>query len=207
MKAQDYDYFVGWFDLLAVTHRLLAAEDLRAKMRAEYFDILRPYPVEAVQSAYETLRRRAKKWPVPADWCEALPPCGAAARLPLMTVDEMRDTTHAEALGYEASALCACAECMAADATHLYPRFVPRLDSDGQVFERRHPDRQGKPVVIGRWVHGAELKRWYRTRGDFYEKFKQLRAQELAAQVARRHPEARMQRLVTEARAVTAEVT
>lgn len=166
MDAEHFDTFGDWFDVLAVTHRLTASEDLRVRMKAEYFDVLRPYPLEAVASSYESLRRKMKKWPVPADWLENLPPFGSVMRLPLASPEEIAENDEAEKLGYERAHVCTCQACVAADC-FLPPRYVPRI-YDGAMIERRHPTKQGRPLLLGRWIHGEELKRWYRARANFY---------------------------------------
>ena len=174
MQSQDFNQFCEWFDVLAVTHRLACTEDLRGKMKAEYFQVLQPYPMEVVESAYQTLRRKMKKWPVPADWLEAMPPFGGVARLPLMTAAEQREHDHAEALGYEAEGVCACPLC-AAEGVVMPPRYVPRQDRDGNFFERRHPSKQGHAALLGRWIHGKELRAWWTARAKFYEKLQSLK--------------------------------
>lgn len=200
MDANHLSKFSEWFDVLAVTHRLQATEDQRGRMQAEYFDVLRPYPLEAVASAYESLRRKMKKWPVPADWLENLPPFGSTARLPLASPSEVRENDEAEKLGYEAAAICHCALCVAADC-HMPPRYVPRLYQDA-VIERQHPQRQGRPLLLGRWIHGEELKRWYRARADFYA-LKDKIAPKLPIRL---EPAERIAKLATETRALIAEV-
>lgn len=201
VDANHLRAFSDWFDVLAVTHRLQAPEDMRSKMKSEYFDVLRPYPIEAVSSAYESLRRKMKKWPVPADWLEALPPAGNTGRLMLATAAEVTENDEAERLGYEAVGRCACPRCVEAGC-FLPPRYVPRLDRDGLTFERRHPLRDGRPILLGRWLHGEDLKRWYAARAQFYE-LKTKLGVELPLSAL---PEDRIQRLATEARAVMAEV-
>lgn len=201
MDSQDLRTFAAWFDVLAVTHRLNSTEDQRGKMQAEYFDVLRPYPLEAVRFSYESLRRKMKKWPVPADWLEALPPFGSTSRLPLLTAEEIAENDHAEKLGYEADRVCHCDDCAAADC-FMAPHYVPRLDYRGEIQERRHPQRDGRPVLLGRWIHGHELKRWYAARANFYS----LKAKVFAALQAERgmDPQSRMDRLTNEVRVLTA---
>lgn len=208
MDASHLQRFSEWFDVLAVTHRLNASEDIRGRMKSEYFDVLRSYPIEAVASAYESLRRKMKKWPVPADWLEALPPFGSTGRLTLLTAEEEAENDAAEALGYEAAAYCHCSICERDQATHLKPRYVPRLDRDGQVMERRHPTRMGRPILLGMWLHGRPLKNWYIARARYYE----LKTKFDVKLVADRRTKgtlderiAHLERLTTEAKAVLAE--
>lgn len=190
----DFQRFSDCFDVLAITHRLTGGEDLRAKMKAEYFDVLLSYPASAVESAYETLRRKMKKWPVPADWLEALPPHGAVSRLALMSREEQRESDQAEALGYEAETVCHCTACTAADCL-MPPRYVPRLDANGVTMERRHPIRVGRAVLLGRWIHGQELRDWYTARAVYYGLKAQIDAQ-MEAEKNRKHtPEERMNRM------------
>lgn len=193
MTEFDVGKFEEWFDVLAVTHRLQAKPELLVKMRAEYFAVLQPYSFEAVESAYQSLRRKMKKWPVPADWLEALPLMSSVDRLPVLTAEELAQNDEAERLGYERPTICACAACRAADV-HLPSRYVPQLDRDGHEIARRHPTRAGKAILLGRWLHGHELKRWYAARAKFYE----LKTKIEAAQKAQhaQTPEERMARLV-----------
>jgi hypothetical protein len=168
VEGPEFDKFREWFDVMAITHGKSFSDDLRARTTAEYFDVLRPYPYELVQMSYETLRRKMKKWPVPADWLEALPPHSSVLRLPLMHDKEIERNDYAESVGYEWPSFCQCDVCVRDGATHLKPRFVPRIDAHGNVTERRHPARQGRAIILGRWIHGAELKAWCAARADFY---------------------------------------
>ena len=174
MDANHLQQFSEWFDILAVTHsKGFPSEEIRGRAKSEYFDVLRSYPIEAVQSSYETLRRKMKKWPVPADWLEALPPFGSTARLPSLTQDELAMNAEAERLGYEAEAVCGCLVCREAHCAQP-PRYAPRLDRDGQIIKRRHPGRTGREVLLGRWIHGVELRRWYSARAEFYALYTKL---------------------------------
>jgi hypothetical protein len=202
MTAHDMPRFCEWFDLLAVTHRLMATEDLRQKMKAEYFDILRDYPVEVIEYAYGTLRRRMKKWPVPADWMEALPPMAEGWRLPLATDAEMAEITAAERQGYDSGGGCTCPTCTAAGCTHLPSRYVPRLNQDGEVIQRRWPERS-RPVILGRWIHGDELRCWYAARAKCYEAVALIKSADDAARLRRLSTEDRMLRLVKRAEVAT----
>jgi hypothetical protein len=204
MTESDLQRFGDWFETLAVIHRLAGSEDARLRMKAEYFDVLRPYAVIAVESAYQTLRHRMKKWPVPADWLEALPPHGSATRLPLLTFEEQRENDEAERLGYEAEKYCHCRECEAADATHIKPRYVPRLDQHGHTIDRQHSTRPNRAVSLGRWIHGTELKGYYAAMGAFFA----LRAKlEAKAGLPVLTPEERIERMKREAKALQAEAT
>jgi hypothetical protein len=206
MVEADYARFSEWFDVLAVTHRLQGSEDMRGKMKAEYFDVLRSYPFRAVESAYQTLRRKMKKWPVPADWLEALPPFGSVTRLPLMTDAEADESDEAERLGYERDEFCHCALCERGHTTHLKSRCVPRLDANGHELERQHPRRQGRPVLLGRWIHSDELRRWAAARGAFYEQKDVIgQAMQLEQITRRSSPELRLKHLETQVAAKIAE--
>lgn len=190
--------------MLAVTHRLQAAEDLRAKMKAEYFAVLRDYPVDIVQQAYETLRRRMKKWPVPADWLEAFPPFGSVERLPVATPEQIAMNAEAERLGYEPEEYCRCEICVREEATHLKSRYVPIVvGPDEKVIERRDPHRAGRPILLGRWIHGHELKRWYAARAKFYEMKNTIWA-DLQLE-KNQHPDSRIQRMERLAAGIQAE--
>lgn len=206
MTEHDYERFSEWFEVLAVSHRMNASEHTRGQMKAEYFDVLQSYPFDAVEFAYQNLRRKMKKWPVPADWLENLPPFGNVNRLEVISAEDLRETQAAEALGYEQRDVCRCAICQQELAAPLQSRFVPRQDRDGHPIERRHPGRVGRAIMLGRWIHGDELRRWYFARQQFYDLKKKLKIDldtENAAQ--RSSPHARMERLVTEAKAQIAE--
>lgn len=203
---QDFQQFSDWFDVLAVTHRISGGEDLRSKMKAEYFDVLQSYPARAVETAYQNLRRKMKKWPVPADWLEALPPSGSTARLPLLTADEQRENDRAEALGYEAEAVCTCTRCVAANCA-MPPHYVPRLDAQGREIPRQHPMRAGRPALLGRWLHGTELRAWYSARAVYYSLKDHIDAQMEAEKTRKRTPEERMQRMARLARLAIVENT
>lgn len=179
-RYEHFPRFQDMFNVLAITHRLQGSDDLRGKMQTEYFDVLESYPIEAVEFAYQSLRRKMKKWPVPADWLEALPPYGGIGRLPLASPAEITESDAAESLGYEAASVCTCRACVEAGC-FMPPRFVPRLDRDGNVMDRRHPDRQGRALTLGRWIHGAELKAWYASRAAFYEQLYAIRDAEKMA--------------------------
>ena len=106
--------------------RATPSEDMRMQMKNEYFAVLESYPVGAVEVAYQSLRRKMKKWPVPADWLEALPPVNSAERLPLMSDAEVKETEAAERLGYEAESVCTCKFCVEANLV-MPPRFDPAI--------------------------------------------------------------------------------
>lgn len=203
MDASHAAKFSEWFDVLAVTHsKPFPGEEIRNRAKAEYFDVLRPYPIEAVSYAYESLRRKMKKWPVPADWLENLPPFGSAARLPPLTDAETAQNDDAERLGYEAAAVCECAFCVQAGC-FMPPRYVPRLDAQGQVIERRHPKSDGRAVLLGRWIHGYELKSWYAARAQYYSLKTLLDEQTQAQRSVSSQPEDRIRRLEQRAKVLT----
>jgi hypothetical protein len=174
MTEDDYSTFKDWFEILAITHRLGARGEILEKMKGEYFDVLRMHDMDRVRRAYEKLRRSAKRWPVPADWCEALPPHDPTERLPTMTRDQIRESDEAEAKFYEGD-VCHCTACVAAHADHLPIRDVPRLDAQGEMIAMRHPKKR-TPVYVGRWIHGQELKRWWGARGQFFSTFEHFKA-------------------------------
>ena len=108
-----------------------------------------------------------------------------------MTADEIAETEAAEQCGYEQGEFCHCSACEFAGVTHQAPRFVPRLDRFDKEIARRHPERD-VPVILGHWIHGEELKQWYRARGDFYATFAAIGKQ---LETERRDPTARLARL------------
>ena len=164
--------FSEMFRELASMFRLYGNEDQKAATLGAYFETLQTYPLERVRQGYEQLKTTATKWPVPAQWIAAMPKQGGAD-LPVMSHAHARESDEAERLFYEGDP-CACADCILANATHLPLRFVPCLDADGAVISQRHP-RTNKPTLLGEWIHGYRLKRWYAARAEFYTKLETLK--------------------------------
>lgn len=134
---------------------------------ATYFEALQPYPISGIQAAYDNLQRTATGWPPVSAWIASIR-SNPVASLPQMDWRNVRESDEAEARFYEGDP-CSCRECTQAGATHLPLRFVPCLDANGAVIPMQHPKRI-RPVLLGEWIHGHRLKRWYATRAEFYVK-------------------------------------
>jgi hypothetical protein len=95
-------------------------------------------------------------------------PRESVADLLVMTARQASEYDHAEKLFYEGD-FCACRECVDADATHLNLRYVPLLNANGETMPRQHPTKR-TAALLGEWIHGHRLKRWYAARAEFYTK-------------------------------------
>jgi hypothetical protein len=171
MTNQDLAAFSEMFGELASMFRLYGSEDQKAQTLSAYFETFKPYPLERVRAGYETLKVTATKWPVPAAWIAAMPRGDSA--LPEMDWRQVKASDEAEKLFYEGP-LCRCKECEQANVTHLHLRYVPVLNSDGDVMAMKHPNRS-QPVLLGEWIHGARLRNWYTAKAEFYQKLESLK--------------------------------
>src|SRR5688572_27799250 len=171
MTSGDLSTFSDMFNELASMFRLYGSDEQKAATLSAYFDTLRNYDLNRVRRGYEQLKVTATKWPVPAAWIAAMP--RGDGQLVDMTHAQMRESDDAERLFYEGP-MCRCRDCVEAHVTHLNLRYVPLLNADDEVIQLRHPLRQ-KAVVIGEWIHGHRLKRWYVARAEFYTKLETLK--------------------------------
>jgi hypothetical protein len=171
MTTAEYDAFVQMFQELASMFRFYGTEEQRAAAMGAYFETLRTYPLDRVRRGYEQLKVTATKWPVPAAWIAAMPRGESA--LPEMDWRQVKASDEAEKLFYEGP-LCRCKECEQANVTHLHLRYVPVLNSDGDVMAMKHPNRS-QPVLLGEWIHGQRLRNWYAARAEFYQKLASLK--------------------------------
>ena len=171
MTGQDIGAFSDMFHELASMFRLYGTDEQKAATLGAYFDTLRSYDLQRVRVGYEQLKTTATKWPVPAAWIAAMPRGDGA--LPEMDWRQVKDANEAERLFYEGDR-CSCGECVAAHVTHLHLRYVPVLDSSGEVVPMKHPARS-QPVLLGEWIHGARLRNWYAARAEFYQQLERLK--------------------------------
>jgi hypothetical protein len=178
MTPQDLLAFGEMFTDLTKIFRFYGTEDQKSASLNSYFDTLQAYSLERVRAGYEQVKVTATKMPVPAQWIAAMP---KGSELPLMTRSQAAEYDDAERKFFEGE-LCRCRACVEDDATHLPLRFVPCLDAHGDVITLQHPWRQ-KPVCLGRWIHGAELKRWWAARGAFYTALAALGPKRMPAKV------------------------
>lgn len=171
MTSHDLQAFSEMFRELASMFRLYGNEDQKAATLSAYFETLQTYPLERVRQGYEQLKTTATKWPVPAQWIAAMPKAPGADLL-VMSHSQARDSDEAERLFYEGQP-CPCADCVVAHVSHMPVRFVPCLDANGETISMRHPRTQ-KPTLLGEWIHGHRLKRWYGAKAEFYQKLASL---------------------------------
>lgn len=171
MTPSDFDAFADMFRELASMFRLYANDEQKAATLSAYFETLRSYPLERVRRGYEQLKTTSTKWPVPAAWIAAMPRGDGA--LPPMDWRQVKASNDAEQLFYEGP-LCHCVECVAANVTHLHLRYVPCLNSDGDVIPMKHPARS-QPVLLGEWIHGNRLRNWYAAKAEFYQALERLK--------------------------------
>jgi hypothetical protein len=171
MTTADYSAFVEMFGELASLFRFYGTDEQRAAALSAYFQTLQSYPLDRVRRGYEQLKVTATKWPVPAQWIAAMPR-GDSALAP-MDWRQVKASDEAEKLFYEGP-LCHCVECERAHVTHLPLRYVPVLNSDGEVIPLQHPNRS-QPVLRGEWIHGQRLRSWYRAKAEFYQKLESLK--------------------------------
>lgn len=172
MTGQDLPAFAEMFQDLATIFKFYGTEDQKASALSAYFNTLQKYPLERVRQGYDNLKATAQKWPVPAQWIASMP-SGQGAGLPLMSHTAARESDEAERRFYEGD-LCACPECVSANVTHMPLRFVPCLDANGDVIPMLHPRTQNRRL-LGEWIHGHRLKRWYAARAEFYQKLESLK--------------------------------
>lgn len=178
MTGQDLPAFAEMFQDLATIFKLYGTEDQKASTLSAYFNTMQKYPLERVRQGYDNLKATAQKWPVPAQWIAAMP-SGQGADLPLMSLTAARESDDAENRFYEGE-LCACSGCVAANVTHMPLRFVPCLDGNGEVIPMLHPRTQTRKL-LGEWIHGHRLKRWYAARAEFYQKLESLKPRAIKA--------------------------
>lgn len=153
---------------------------------ATYFRALQSYPWPAMQAAHEHLQRTATSWPPVAAWVGALR-SDVATGLPVMTGAQARAADDADRAFFE-GACCVCSACTEAHVTHLPLRYVPCLDANGDVMPMKHPARS-RPVLLGEWIHGYRLKRWYAARAEFYTKLEATKPKAMPAALVPTEPE------------------
>jgi hypothetical protein len=148
------------------------ADHEQKQMIGDYFKILRRFSLQQAQAGAEVWMQRGKYFPKPAEWIDAIPKRQQTVDVPEMTGQKAVEYKRAEALRYEDHP-CQCEACRRAEVTDKPLRFVPEFDSQDREVKLRVDD---KIVTAGHWAHGNELARYYKAKGDFYEKFYQLLA-------------------------------
>jgi hypothetical protein len=164
--SSDLPAFSLTFDGLARMLSRRMDDGERANLLADYFKALQSYSLESVQAAAEVIAQKARYFPKPVEWVDAMPRVTEAAFVPLMTAAEVREWRRAEAKRWEDDP-CACAACKRASVDWKPLRFVPEIDASGR--DRRVKDgERDRVVVAGHWAHGDELDRWYRPKAEFF---------------------------------------
>ena len=162
------------FTFMEIFHGLLRVFPIRGdaneiKQRgAIYFKALRRWRVEQLRAGAEAYIQHGKGFPKPAEWIAAIP-TRAATPVTLLILSSMDAQLYAtaEAQCYEGLP-CQCEACVHAGIAQPL-RFVPKFNTEGEV--RAHDPIRDRDVTTGRWIHGAELARWYRARATFFQHF------------------------------------
>lgn len=133
-----------------------------------YFDVLKAHDIADVLLAGKACINKHKTFPAVADWLAELPPTARArpADVRQMRADEVDEHETARQLGYEDEP-CLCAECERAGVMHRPLRFVPLERGDGE-HERAYNPRRKQMEIVGLWIHGEDLRRFYAARDAFY---------------------------------------
>lgn len=183
MTSADLSEFASVFtglERLLVTRRLEPGEHDR--MLSDYFRALRGYPLEAIRGGAEVVAQRAKHFPKPVEWIEAMPKLDRFRDVPMMTSGEYREYRAADRSGWEMDP-CGCQSCLSAGVSHLPLRYVPSEHSDGS--RRLVKDETGRVVNVGHWAHGHELRRYYDAMSAFFQKGQQLGLSKVVALIGR----------------------
>ena len=167
MTSQEVTAFSEIFNGLA---RMLMARRFddgeRERMISDYYRALRSYPLEGVRDAAELLAQRAKHFPRPVEWIEAIPRADRYADVPVMSHEDAREHRRAHAMGYE-SEPCDCQSCRQANVAHLPLRFVPDMNDNDDTIVMKDPEG-GRVITCGHWAHGQELRRWYDSKSQCF---------------------------------------
>lgn len=159
MTDQDYESFRReYLRLSAALERFKQSSEEQSRRLDAYFHALKAFPLGDVIAKADTWLAKETKFPKPAEWAGVI--VRKVAPLPAMSDADARDYIRAEGLRYEDTP-CWCPECVTAEVSEKPLRFVP--------LEPEQRKRLGDRIVVaGRWAHGFELFRWYRSRADYY---------------------------------------
>jgi len=167
MTDADLDSFHDSFRQLAATYRLrLKVDDMNA-LAANYFGVLRSYPLAAVLAAGTACLSKYRTFPKVVDWVDAITrnEVGAPPDVRIMSMVEAAEYQRAERQHWDDDP-CDCLLCRAAGIVRRL-RFVPDVTDDGRDEKAFCPPKN-RIVVAGHWAHGAELVRWYDARDHFF---------------------------------------
>lgn len=142
-----------------------------ADVGASYFKAFRRRSLPDVVAGADRWIQTENRFPRAAQWLGAIPR-GDVEVVPMMSEADAREHRRAELLGYE-DAPCQCDLCRAAEVDEKPLRFVPEFTENDRDKHVRDPLNQ-RVVTAGHWAHGVELFRWYRARGDFWNRCYEL---------------------------------
>ncbi|CAB4192187.1 hypothetical protein UFOVP1236_15 [uncultured Caudovirales phage] len=167
MKSSEVVQFSEVFYDLARVLVLRKMDDAeRGQVLSAYFKALGGFDLSVVKAGADALAIRAKHFPTPAEWIDAMPRrLTHPADVPVMSEQQAQTWRAAETVYWERDP-CACEACVAAGVDWKPGRFVPEVngyDSERKVFD------QGRAHIVtaGHWAHGAELAGYYEARGAY----------------------------------------
>lgn len=177
--SQFADIFSG-LERMLVSRKLEPGEHDR--MLSDYFKALRHFPIDAIRGGAEVVAQRAKHFPKPVEWIDAMPRADRSLNVPMMTSGESREYRAANASGWEADP-CGCQACRSASVNHLPLRYVPDVNSDGSQCLVK--DEAGRVVNVGHWAHGHELRRYYDAKAEFFQRGQSLGLSKVVSLIGR----------------------
>ena len=142
------------------------------QLGATYFKALRRYSLTDITAGADAWIESGDRFPKPSDWKKAIP-TRAQIDLRVMRDSEAREYRRAEARQWEDDP-CACGPCVSAGVQHRPLRYVPDRDEETWRDFKAHDPIGNRVVTAGRWVHGADLARWYASREQFWSRYRAL---------------------------------
>lgn len=164
MIREDFDQtFLAAFTALAKMYgRRYDPVEMREQAEA-FWTVLRAYDMDDVLHGLERWTQSQSKMPTPVEWAGLIPKQPGCARM--LTPSEARDAGYAARRGGQDDP-CDCPLCVDAGVSDKPLRWEPELD--GRMIEVKGTDpATGKALTIGKWLHGVELARWYRSADHF----------------------------------------
>jgi hypothetical protein len=167
MKPVDViEFSEVFYDLARVLVLRKMDDGERGQVLSAYFKALGGFDLAVVKAGADALAIRAKHFPTPAEWVDAMPRRSAhPANVRVMFEQKAQTWRAAEAVYWERDP-CACELCVAAGVDWKPGRFVPEFD--GYDCERKVFDQgRQRTVTAGHWAHGEELAGYYEARGAY----------------------------------------
>lgn len=172
MTDSDLPAFMETFRQVVRVFPLRGGDEETQRLTSSYFKALRRFHLTDVQAGADAHIASGIHFPKPAEWIGKIPP-RKRTQLRRMTDADAREYRRAELLGYE-DAPCSCALCQEAGVTERPIRFVPDADDNDRDIKVEDPIGN-REVTEGHWAHGAELRRWYEARADFWNLYYTLK--------------------------------